>query len=318
MTTLPPELVEIIVHDIRNSEMPSFVRKSSMTTCPRIKRTWNTVHMVPIASQDIYITNLGACLLSMRHIPGRKIYHLLRLYPPAYPYHYLLRVHGKAVYRYLVDLPKIRGFEALFKNVRCISFQIVWMGMEKDIIPVLSLHGIPVRVPYKWFSPSTASPHHYSGKTRMRIDISVKDQVFWGTNTTYWLHTTPKVRNVGVPRYLFTTEVPESHREAEYQSALVDGFQVATQYGTQIQVSCQSLLRLGMQTPAVIFARSESLYQEAYTLKVDPPREEEFALKECYASSMTHGGTSQLANAGDAKTLVIPLANTSAVTLDQV
>ncbi|PBK98590.1 hypothetical protein ARMGADRAFT_582526 [Armillaria gallica] len=40
--------------------MPSFVRKSFMTTCPRINRTWNAVY-VPIASQDIYITNL-ACL----------------------------------------------------------------------------------------------------------------------------------------------------------------------------------------------------------------------------------------------------------------
>ncbi len=48
----------------------------------------------------------------------------------------------------------------------------------------------------------------------MRIYISVKDQVFWGTNTTtYWLHTMPKVRNVGVPRYFFTTGVPESYRE---------------------------------------------------------------------------------------------------------
>ncbi len=34
MTTFLPELVEIIVHDIWNSEMLSFVRKSFMTTCP--------------------------------------------------------------------------------------------------------------------------------------------------------------------------------------------------------------------------------------------------------------------------------------------
>ncbi len=57
MTTFPPELVEIIVHDIWNSEMPSFVRKSFMTTCPWINRTWKAVY-APIASQDMYITNL--------------------------------------------------------------------------------------------------------------------------------------------------------------------------------------------------------------------------------------------------------------------
>lgn len=44
MNTFPPELVEIIVHDIWTSEMPSFVRKSSMTTCPRINRTWKAVY----------------------------------------------------------------------------------------------------------------------------------------------------------------------------------------------------------------------------------------------------------------------------------
>ncbi|KAK0436427.1 hypothetical protein EV421DRAFT_1124266 [Armillaria borealis] len=187
-----------------------------------------------------------------------------------------------AANRYLVDLPNIRGFQTLFKLVQYISFQIVWMGMGKDIIPVLSpLHGIPVRVRYDRFFPSNASPHHHPRKTRMRIYISVKDWVFWETNTTYWLHTTPKLRNVGVPRYFFTTEVPESYRETvrrgvrhishttyisetelgskEYQSALVDGFQGTTQYGTQAQVSCQSLLRLGIQTLAGIFARSKSL-----------------------------------------------------------
>ncbi len=58
-----------------------------------------------------------------------------------------------------------------------------------------------------------------------------------------------------------------------------------------VQVSYRFLLRSGIQMPAVIFARSESLYREACTLKADPPREEEFALKEYYASSMIHGGT---------------------------
>ncbi len=54
---------------------------------------------------------------------------------------------AKVVYRYLVDLSNIRGFQALFKHVQCISFQIVWMDMGKDIIPVLSpLRDIPVRV----------------------------------------------------------------------------------------------------------------------------------------------------------------------------
>ncbi len=86
-------------------------------------------------------------------------------------------------------------------------------GYGKDITPVLSpLHGIPVRVRYDQFFPSTASPHHHPRKTRMRIYISVKDRVFWGTSTTHWLHTTPKLRNVGVPRYFFTTGVPESYR----------------------------------------------------------------------------------------------------------
>ncbi len=55
MTTFSPELVEITVHDIWNSEMPSFFEKSFMTTC---NRTWKAVY-APIASQDMYITNLA-------------------------------------------------------------------------------------------------------------------------------------------------------------------------------------------------------------------------------------------------------------------
>ncbi len=147
----------------------------------------------------------------------------------------------------------------------------------------------------------------------MRIYISVKDRVFGGTNTTHWLHTTHKLRNVGVPRYFFTTAVPESYRETTRHRVrhINDTAYISkTQLGSwdsrninqrlwmvsegrpstvlsmcleplppdksnvpicKVEVSCQSLLRLGIQTLSVIFARSGSLYWEACTLKVDPP-----------------------------------------------
>ncbi|PBK62613.1 hypothetical protein ARMSODRAFT_1024600 [Armillaria solidipes] len=222
MTTFLPELVEIIVHDIWNSEMPSFIRKSFMTTCPRIDRTWKAVY-APIASQDMYITNLSFLDYLYDIFRDRRsisYYDFIPRLTRTVTCFVDLRTNkresaAKAVYRYLIDLPNIRGFQALFKHVQRISFQIVWMGTVRQMSsPVLSpLRGIPVRVRYDRFFPSNAFPHHHPGKTRMCVYISVKDRVFWGTNTTYWLHTTLKLRNVGVPRYFFTTEVPESYRE---------------------------------------------------------------------------------------------------------
>ncbi|PBK65959.1 hypothetical protein ARMSODRAFT_382703 [Armillaria solidipes] len=39
MATFPPELVQITIYGAWHSEIPSYIQKSFMTTCPSIKRT---------------------------------------------------------------------------------------------------------------------------------------------------------------------------------------------------------------------------------------------------------------------------------------
>ncbi|KAK0436431.1 hypothetical protein EV421DRAFT_1908043 [Armillaria borealis] len=219
MATFPPELVEIIVHDIWNSEMPSFIRKSFMTTCPRINRTWKAVY-APIASQDMYITNLAFLdyLCDISRARKSIIYHdfIPRLTRTITCFVDLRENKeeraAERVYRYLTELPNLRGFQALFELVHYISFQIVWMGIVKLKMssPLLSpFRGIPIRVSYDRFV-SNASPYHHqghSGETRMRIRISIMDGGCWAQNPIYWPFALSRLRQVGVPGYFFTTGV---------------------------------------------------------------------------------------------------------------
>ncbi|PBK59947.1 hypothetical protein ARMSODRAFT_764819 [Armillaria solidipes] len=143
---------------------------------PRINRTWKAVY-APIASQDMYITNLAFLdyLCDISRARKSIIYHdfIPRLTRTITCFVDLRKNEwesaAKTVYRYLIELPNIRGFQALFKLVHYISFKIVWMGISREMkfSPVLSpLRRVPIRVRYDRFFPSNASPHHHPRKTQ--------------------------------------------------------------------------------------------------------------------------------------------------------
>lgn len=199
--------------------MPSFVRKSFMTTCPRINRTWKAPY-APIASQDMYITNLAFLdyLCDISRARKSIIYHdfIPRLTRAITCFVDLRENNGERaaerVYRYLIELPNLRGFRALFELVHYISFQIVWTGIVrlKPSSPLLSpFRNIPIRVSYDRFV-SDAYPYHHrshSGETRIRIYISITDRGCWAQNPIYWSFALSRLHKVGVPGYFFTTEV---------------------------------------------------------------------------------------------------------------
>ncbi|KAK0457800.1 uncharacterized protein EV420DRAFT_1643655 [Desarmillaria tabescens] len=74
MATLPLELEEIIVYEACHSEMPSYIRKSVMITCPLVNRMWKAVFGL-IASRDDFIAWLTHTVTwvfdTWKHIEGR-------------------------------------------------------------------------------------------------------------------------------------------------------------------------------------------------------------------------------------------------------
>ncbi|KAK0238643.1 hypothetical protein EDD85DRAFT_1001322 [Armillaria nabsnona] len=140
MTTFPPELVEIIVYEAWHSDMPSYVRKRLMTACPSINRTWKAVY-APIASQDMYITNLAFLDYLCRIAQFQKsiIYHdfIPRLTRTITCFVDLRENENeetaKEAYRYVVALPNLLGFQALFPLVPYLSFKTVWVCIGEDI-----------------------------------------------------------------------------------------------------------------------------------------------------------------------------------------
>ncbi|PBK65781.1 hypothetical protein ARMSODRAFT_1087042 [Armillaria solidipes] len=216
MTTFPPELVEIIVRDAWYSAMPSYIRKSFMTTCPRINRTWKAAY-APIASRDMYITNLAWLdyLCDISHARKSIIYHdfIPRLTRSITCFVDLRENEregvAKAVYRYLVALPNILGFQALFSRIHYISFQLVWIGTGQD--PLLrSFRGILIYARYDRFLSNT-SPHHHDlrwvGKTRMDVYFSMMARDSPVHDVIDWSFTLYKLREVGVPGNFFLTGV---------------------------------------------------------------------------------------------------------------
>ncbi|SJK98353.1 uncharacterized protein ARMOST_01618 [Armillaria ostoyae] len=211
MTTLPPELVEIIVYELWYSEMPSSVRKLFMTTCPRIDRTWKAVY-APIASRDMYITNLAfidyLCDIAVRKsiiyqdfIP--QLTHTITCFVD-------LRENtkeraAKKVYRYLIALPNILGFRALFPLVQHISFQLVWIGIGED--PFLPpFRGIAIHARYDRFLHNS-SPHHY-----LAPSVDPCHQI--------WSYMMCLMRKVGVPQIFFGLTLVSS---GPYEVFVIDG-----------------------------------------------------------------------------------------------
>ncbi|PBK80257.1 hypothetical protein ARMGADRAFT_1092443 [Armillaria gallica] len=200
------QLVEIIVHEVWHSKMPSYVRKTFMTACPRINRTWKAVY-APIASQDMYIFQNS--IIYHDFIP--RLTRTITCFAD-------LRANereggAKEVYRYLIALPNIRGFDALFPHVPYVSFRIVWIGIRQPSY-VPSFSGIPIHIRYDRFLSDVPSCH-CPGKTRMHIYISMIDPDSWMHESLGWSEMSEELRAVGVPEYFFCTTFfyPASYHE---------------------------------------------------------------------------------------------------------
>ncbi|KAK0218154.1 hypothetical protein IW262DRAFT_1392461 [Armillaria fumosa] len=218
MTTFPPELVEIIVYDAWHSEMPSYVRKRLMTTCPQINRTWKAVY-APIASRDMYITNFAFLGYLCRIAPLQKsiIYHdfIPRLTRTITCFVNLeeceLEGEAKEVYLYLTVLPNLRGFDALFKYVRYISFRLYWISIGSNTrFSILSLKHLHIRARYDRFLSNDKAPYDFercAGMTPMRMCFSMTDPGFCveGSMKFSWMLSLTELRAVGVPEHLFDT-----------------------------------------------------------------------------------------------------------------
>ncbi|PBK65790.1 hypothetical protein ARMSODRAFT_1048858 [Armillaria solidipes] len=177
MTTFPPELVEIIVHEAWHSEMPSYVRKMFMTTCPRINRTWKAVY-APIASQDMYITNLAFLDYLYRIVAKFRKSIIYRDFIPRLTRTITCFVDlraeeregaAKEVYHYLTVLPNMGGFDALFPGVLYLSFELAWIGTGRRLY-LEFLRDIPIHARFD----RHMSPREY-WKPRIDACVTMKD-----------------------------------------------------------------------------------------------------------------------------------------------
>ncbi|KAK0444266.1 uncharacterized protein EV420DRAFT_1575036 [Desarmillaria tabescens] len=179
MATFPPELVEIIVHEIWHSTMPSIIRQSFMTTCPRINRTWKAVY-APIASQDIYIPSL-AYIYYLCDIAGRQksiIYHdfIPRLTRTITCFVDLRRnveesAAAKEVYALLMWLPNDVGLRALFPQVPYISFELNWIGDGR----MEEIRGLPILIRYDRYLSPCCNNAGEDGYLRLDVHIFILD-----------------------------------------------------------------------------------------------------------------------------------------------
>ncbi len=179
MATLPPELVEKIVHEIWHTEMPSIVRQSVMTTCPRINRTWKAV-FAPIASQDIYIPSL-TYIYYLCDIAGRQksiIYHdLIPRLTRTITCFVDLREKGresgvKEVYILLMRLPNDIGLRALFPQVPSICLELSCVGRANYLGS--EILGLPVHIRYDRFLSQCRNDAGEEGHLRLDIHVSIK------------------------------------------------------------------------------------------------------------------------------------------------
>ncbi|SJL09203.1 uncharacterized protein ARMOST_12579 [Armillaria ostoyae] len=206
MATFPPELVERIVHEIWHSEMPSVVRQSFMTTCPRINRTWKAVY-APMASQDIYVPSL-AYIYYLCDIAGRQksiIYHdLIPRLTRTITCFVDLREKGrenvvKEVYILLMALPNDIGLRALFPQVPSISFELSCIGRASYLGN--EIRGLPVHIRYDRFLSECHNVEGEDGYLRLDIHVSIKTH---SSRLSVSSSTFADLRNVGLgPTRLF-------------------------------------------------------------------------------------------------------------------
>ncbi|SJL09185.1 uncharacterized protein ARMOST_12561 [Armillaria ostoyae] len=179
MPTFPPELVEKIVHEIWHTEMPSIIRQSFMTTCPRINRTWKAV-FAPIASQDIYIPSL-TYLYYLSDIAGRQKSVIYRDLIPRLTRTITcfvdLREKGresvvKEVYILLMRLTNDIGLRALFPQIPSICLELSCIGRANYLGS--EILGLPVHIRYDRFLSQCRNDAGEDGYLRMDIHVSIK------------------------------------------------------------------------------------------------------------------------------------------------
>ncbi|KAK0497257.1 hypothetical protein EDD18DRAFT_147802 [Armillaria luteobubalina] len=206
--------------------MPSYVRKRLMTTCPRINRTWKAVY-APIASRDMYITNLKFLDYLCRVAQFQKsiIYYdfIPRLTRTITCFVNLkeceMEREAKEVYIYLTGLLNLCGFDALFKSVRYLSLRLYWISIGSNSpFPMLSLKHSHIRARYDRFLTNDKAPHHYkrlAEVTPIHIHFSLTDLGSMDDSMKFrWRWSLTKLRGVGVPEHLFKTiSFPQDHYE---------------------------------------------------------------------------------------------------------
>ncbi|KAK0433568.1 hypothetical protein EV421DRAFT_1741241 [Armillaria borealis] len=178
MSTLPPELVELIIHDIWHSEMPSWTRQSFMTTCPRINRTWKYAY-AHIVSRDIYITNLrylyylcdvASCRKSMIYddlVP--RLTRTITCFADLEEY-YSPDSAAIRVYNLLIKLPNYIGFRILFPLAEYISLEVKWIGGLR-FTDDTEVHGLPFHLGRRRYLSKSAQEN----KVRMDIYVCITD-----------------------------------------------------------------------------------------------------------------------------------------------
>ncbi|KAK0495687.1 hypothetical protein EDD18DRAFT_1354193 [Armillaria luteobubalina] len=200
MATFPPELVEIIVWETWHSEMPSVVRQSFTTTCPRINRTWKAV-FAPIASQDIYIPSL-AYIYYLCDIAGRQksiiYYDLIPRLTRTITCFVDLREKGrervaKEVYILLMALPNDIGLRALFPQVPHISFELRCIGGAN--YSDSEVYGLPVHIRYDRFLSECQTDKGEDGYLRLDIHVSIK---MHSPRLSVSSYTLTDLRNIGL------------------------------------------------------------------------------------------------------------------------
>ncbi|SJL09192.1 uncharacterized protein ARMOST_12568 [Armillaria ostoyae] len=203
MSTFPLELVDMIVHEIWHSDMPSVIRRSFMTACPRINRLWKAIYSL-IASQDIYITSL-AYIYYLSDIAGRQksvIYHdhIPRLTRAITCFVDCGENAGenvvKDVYRLLMWLPNSIGFKCLFPQVPYISLELSWIGGGRARADPQILHGLPIHIRYRRFLCEALKDGYQCVPIEINVSIADPDPLSsLYSEDSYWVFY--ELRNMG-------------------------------------------------------------------------------------------------------------------------
>ncbi len=153
-----------------------------MTACPLVNQTWKAAY-APIASRDLYITNL-AYIYQLCNIARRRKFIVYYNFIPRLTRTItcFIDLGGEAqetaverVYNILIKLPSDVGLKALFPLVPYISFEFGWIGTGRNpLSPQLCDVSIYVRVYYHRYLSITEGAY-LQGATRMDVGISMTD-----------------------------------------------------------------------------------------------------------------------------------------------